>query len=95
LIFVIGMFIVGLTFGGFLALYPAITADLYGTKNLGINYGIIFTAYGAGAVLGPLMAGYFKTFANSYVPAFYVAGSLAFVGIILALFMKRSSSRIK
>jgi len=95
LIFVIGMFIVGLTFGGFLALYPAITADFYGTKNLGINYGIIFTAYGAGAVLGPLMAGYFKTFANSYVPAFYVAGSLAFVGIILALFVKRSSSRLK
>jgi len=95
LIFVIGMFIVGLAFGGFLALYPAITADFYGTKNLGINYGIIFTAYGAGAVLGPLMAGYFKTFANSYVPAFYVAGSLAFVGIILALFVKRSSSRLK
>jgi OFA family oxalate/formate antiporter-like MFS transporter len=95
LIFVIGMFIVGLTFGGFLALYPAITADFYGTKNLGINYGIIFTAYGAGAVLGPLMAAYFKTFANSYVPAFYVAGSLAFVGIILALFVKRSSSRLK
>jgi OFA family oxalate/formate antiporter-like MFS transporter len=93
--FVLGMLLVGLSFGGFLALYPALTSDYYGVKSLGVNYGIIFTAYGAGAVLGPIMAGYFKTFANSYVPSFYIAGALASIGIVLTILMKRSATRLK
>jgi OFA family oxalate/formate antiporter-like MFS transporter len=45
--------VVGFCFGGFLALYPAITADYFGTKNVGANYGLMFSAYGAGGLLGP------------------------------------------
>lgn len=88
-VFVLGIFMVGLSFGGFLAIYPALASDYYGTRNLGVNYGIIFTAYGAGAVLGPIMAGYFKTFANSYTPSFYIAGILAVAGIILSILLRR------
>jgi len=47
---------VGLCFGGYLALYPAVTADFYGTKHLGFNYGWMFTAYGAGGIVGPYLA---------------------------------------
>ena len=95
MIFVLGMILVGLSFGGFLAVYPALTADYYGTKNLGVNYGLVFTAYGAGAVLGPLMAGYFKTFSGSYVPSFYIAGALAFVGIVLTILIRLSAKKLK
>ncbi|OGQ48326.1 MAG: hypothetical protein A3H42_04400 [Deltaproteobacteria bacterium RIFCSPLOWO2_02_FULL_46_8] len=52
-LFIIGTGLVGFCFGGFLALYPAVTADFFGTKNVGVNYGIMFTAYGAGGLLGP------------------------------------------
>lgn len=45
--------LVGFCFGGFLALFPSITADYYGTKNVGTNYGLIFLAYGSAAILGP------------------------------------------
>jgi OFA family oxalate/formate antiporter-like MFS transporter len=48
--------IIGLCFGGFLALYPALTADYFGTKNIGVNYGVMFTAYGAGGIVGPYLA---------------------------------------
>ncbi len=48
--------VVGLCFGGFLALYPALTADFFGTKNIGANYGVMFTAYGAGGIVGPYLA---------------------------------------
>lgn len=51
--FVVGTGLIGFCFGGFLALYPAITADFYGTKNVGVNYGFLFTAYGAGGLFGP------------------------------------------
>ncbi|MEM3404423.1 MAG: OFA family MFS transporter [Nitrososphaeria archaeon] len=92
--FVIGVILVGLSFGGFLALYPAVTSDYYGTKNLGVNYGIVFTAYGAGAVLGPIMAAYFKTFSGTYIPSFLVAGGLALIGVILALPIKKFSKKV-
>lgn len=95
MLFIPGMLLVGLSFGGFLAIYPALTADYYGTKNLGANYGLIFTAYGAGAILGPNMAAYFKTFADSYVPPFYIAATLAFIGIFLTLVVKRLAARSK
>jgi OFA family oxalate/formate antiporter-like MFS transporter len=51
-----GICVVGLCFGGYLALYPAITADFYGTKHIGVNYGWMFTAYGAGGIFGPFLA---------------------------------------
>jgi len=55
-LYLAGTAIVGLCFGGYLALYPAITADFYGTKHIGVNYGWMFTAYGAGGIVGPLLA---------------------------------------
>jgi OFA family oxalate/formate antiporter-like MFS transporter len=51
-----GICLVGLCFGGYLALYPAVTADFFGTKHYGINYGWMFTAYGVGGIVGPLLA---------------------------------------
>jgi len=54
--YISGIGIVGFCFGGFLALYPAVTADYFGTKNVGANYGWMFTAYGAGGLFGPWLA---------------------------------------
>jgi MFS transporter, OFA family, oxalate/formate antiporter len=54
--FLAAVSLVGLCFGGFLALYPALTADYFGTKNIGANYGVMFTAYGAGGIAGPYLA---------------------------------------
>ncbi|HSW46445.1 MAG TPA: OFA family MFS transporter [Phycisphaerae bacterium] len=51
-----GICAVGLCFGGYLALYPAMTADFYGTKHIGVNYGWVFTAFGAGGIFGPFLA---------------------------------------
>ena len=55
-LYLLGICSVGLCFGGFLALYPAVTADYYGTKHLGVNYGCMFSAYGAGGLFGPFLA---------------------------------------
>ncbi len=55
-LYISGIGIVGFCFGGFLALYPALTADYFGTKNVGANYGWMFTAYGAGGLFGPWLA---------------------------------------
>ena len=57
-LYLTGICAVGLCFGGYLALYPAVTADLYGTKHIGVNYGWMFSAYGAGGLVGPFLAAY-------------------------------------
>ena len=54
--FLVGVCSVGFCFGGFLGLYPAVTADYFGTKNVGANYGFMFAAFGAGGLLGPWLA---------------------------------------
>lgn len=46
--FILGSAIVGISYGACLSLFPATTADHWGTKNLGLNYGILFTAWGVG-----------------------------------------------
>jgi OFA family oxalate/formate antiporter-like MFS transporter len=55
-LYLAGVSVVGLCFGGYLALYPALTADFFGTRNIGANYGWMFTAYGAGGIAGPYLA---------------------------------------
>ncbi|MCK5594550.1 OFA family MFS transporter [bacterium] len=81
--------IVGLCFGGFLAVYPAATGDFFGTKDFGINYGLVFIAYGAGCFAGPWLGGMVYDATGSYVSAFIAAGILALCGGgITALFLK-------
>ena len=70
---------VGLNFGGNLALFPSATADYFGTKNLGMNYGWIFTAYGVAGILGPVVGGVLFDVTGQYVMAFVFAGILCFI----------------
>ncbi|MDH3722195.1 MAG: OFA family MFS transporter, partial [Desulfobacteraceae bacterium] len=62
-------------YGGGLALMPSYTADFYGPKNLGFNYGLVFMGWGFGAFM-PKLAGHIKDITGSYDQAFYIAGIL-------------------
>ena len=70
---------VGLNFGGNFALFPSATADYFGTKHIGINYGWIFTAYGVAGILGPVVGGVLFDATQQYIMAFVFAGILCFV----------------
>ena len=41
-------------YGGGLALMPSFTADFFGPKNLGINYGLVFIGWGLGFFMARL-----------------------------------------
>lgn len=82
--FVAVLMAIGLCFGGFMGIFPSITADMFGPKNLGMNYGIIFTAYGAAAFIGPRLGARFKELNNGdYTQAFLIAAALSLIGIAL------------
>jgi len=84
----VGIAFVGLTFGGYLAIYPAINADFYGTKNAGVNYGLIFTAYGFGGLSGNLLAPIVKQATNNYNLAFILSAVLCIASAVLILMLK-------
>ena len=75
-------------YGGGLALMPSYTADFYGPKNLGFNYGLVFMGWGFGAFM-PKLAGHIKDVTGSYDQAFYVAGILLLVAVGLAFVTKK------
>lgn len=75
--------LIGFNYGANLALFPSITADYFGTKNLGVNYGLVFTAWGIGGVFGGLVAGRIVDATGSYNTAFTVAAVLCIVAAAL------------
>jgi MFS transporter, OFA family, oxalate/formate antiporter len=85
----LGAALIGFNFGGNFALFPVATADLFGAKSVGKNYGWVFLAYGAGGILGPIMAGYFKDAGaaqghQAWLPAFLISGVLCLVAAAIA-----------
>jgi OFA family oxalate/formate antiporter-like MFS transporter len=62
---IIGACVIGFNFGGNFALFPAATADFFGNKSVGTNYGWMFTAYGIGGIVMPLIAGRFRDMAKA------------------------------
>ena len=80
--------LIGFCFGGNLAIFPATTADLFGTKNYGMLYGFVFTAYGVGGILGPYIGGYTFDLMKSYSMAFQMAGVLCVVAVVISLILR-------
>ncbi len=60
-------------------------ALFFGTKNHGKNYGIMFLAYGAGAILGTIIAGKKRDIFGSFIFTFYPLAVLAIIGIAIAM----------
>ena len=83
--FLFGAALVGFNYGACLSLFPATAADYWGTKNLGLNYGILFTAWGVGGVFGPNLAGMIADSTGSYARAYQVAGGLLLFAALLGI----------
>ncbi|MGQ9622012.1 MAG: L-lactate MFS transporter [Candidatus Caldatribacteriaceae bacterium] len=85
----IGKSLVGFTFGGMLVMFPAACADYFGLKNLGANYGLLFTAWGVGGIVGPLLGGLGRDLTGGYTVSFFVSGCASLSGIILSFLLRR------
>ncbi len=84
----VGASIIGFNFGGNFALFPSATADLFGAKNLGANYGWVFTSYGVAGVVGIAAGNMAKEQTGSYFAAFALAAALCLVSAVLAVGLK-------
>jgi OFA family oxalate/formate antiporter-like MFS transporter len=73
--------------GGWLAIAPTTTLRFFNPEHYAQNYGIVFTAYGIGALIGTLTIGRIRDWFGTYTYGFYPMALLAIIGILVASFM--------
>jgi OFA family oxalate/formate antiporter-like MFS transporter len=74
--------VIGFNFGGNFALFPTITADMFGTRYIGENYPFVFLAYGVGGIFGPMLGGQLGDL-GSFPLAFTLLGVLLLIGALI------------
>ncbi len=84
---------IGFCYGANLSLFPSTTAGFFGTRNLGVNYGLVFTAWGVGGVFGSLTAGSIVDSTGSYGVAYAIAAGLCLAAASLTVFTKPPAPR--
>ncbi len=83
------VFVVYWCYGTQLSVNASTTSDFWGTKNAGINYGLLFTAWGVAGIIGPRIGGKFFDKYKNYEYAFYTAAGLAVVALLCELIARR------
>jgi len=85
----VAVFAVYWCYGTQLSVNGAATADFWGTKNAGLNYGMLFTAWGVAGIIGPRIGGTLFDRYHNYQAAFYSAAALAGVALLCELLARR------
>ena len=96
---------IGFVYGGYLGTFPALTADYYGSKNMGMIYGMVLLGFGIGAVSSSYIGGHFLDAAKQANPevididilfiAFIIASATSILGAIILFFTKQPKKKIK
>lgn len=82
----------GMSYGGCVGLYPAVAADLFGTRRIGAVLGYLYTAVGIAALIGPTAAGFIFDRTGSYFGPIVASGVAAFIAGFIALRLERKSA---
>jgi OFA family oxalate/formate antiporter-like MFS transporter len=80
--------LIGANYGANLALFPSITKDYYGLKNFGVNYGLVFTAWGVGGFMLALLAGKLYDKYQTFAYAYYGAATLLVMAAVVTFLVK-------
>jgi len=80
--------LVGANYGANLSLFPSITKDYYGLKNFGVNYGLVFTAWGIGGLTLSILMGRVYDRYQIFTYAYYVAAGLLVAAALTTFIIK-------
>ena len=86
--------LIGFSYGGFLGVFPAMTADFWGTKNVATNYGMVLIGFGIGAAASSFTVAYLSR-TKAFTTAFIIASIAAVVGIIVISFLKAPKLKVE
>jgi OFA family oxalate/formate antiporter-like MFS transporter len=85
--------LIGANYGANLALFPSITKDFYGLKNFGVNYGLVFTAWGLGGFMLSLLAGWVYDAYQTFAFAYYCSAGLLVLAAAVTFLVSPPESR--
>jgi len=80
----LGALLIGFNFGGNFALFPTLTADIFGNDGVGQNYPFIFLSYGVGGIAGPLLGGILGDMGN-FPLAFTICAGACLLGTLCTM----------
>ncbi|MFM1941899.1 MAG: hypothetical protein RI897_881 [Verrucomicrobiota bacterium] len=83
--------LIGANYGANLALFPSVTKDYYGLKNFGVNYGLVFTAWGLGGFMLSLLAGKVYDQSQTFNFAYYCSAALLVAAAVVTFFVRPPS----
>jgi len=84
--------VIGFNFGSNLTLFPSLSKELWGYKNFGTNFGILFTAMGVGGFVFSRISQTLTVSTGSFNASFIGAGILLVIGTVLSFFLKIEST---
>ena len=85
--------LIGANYGANLALFPSLTKDYYGLKNFGVNYGLVFTAWGLGGFMLALLAGWVYDRHQTFTFAYYCSAVLLVLAAAVTFLVKPPAVR--
>ncbi len=85
--------LIGANYGANLALFPSITKDFYGLKNFGVNYGLVFTAWGLGGFMLALLSGKVYDQTHAFTFAYYCSAGLLVAAALVTFIVKPPHTR--
>ncbi|NTV90725.1 MAG: OFA family MFS transporter [Clostridiales bacterium] len=89
---IIGIMVAGFCYGTIFSVFPSTTADFYGLKNFGANYGCVFLAWGIGGVIGPMTAARIVDTTGAYNSAYIVACALTILALAITFTFKKKAA---
>jgi MFS transporter, OFA family, oxalate/formate antiporter len=86
--------VIGFSYGGIIAAYPAVIAKMFGVLKSPPIYGRVFTAWGSAGLFAPWLAGRLFDWTGAYQLALLTAGFLGVVSLcaMTVYFMRKSRS---
>lgn len=84
--------VIGFNYGTNLTLFPSFAKDFWGLKNFGINYGLLFTAWGVGGLVMGRLSQMLRASTGSFDSSFITAGIMLLVGVGLTFALKEKGA---
>jgi MFS transporter, OFA family, oxalate/formate antiporter len=83
---------IGFNYGSNLTLFPSFAKDYWGFKNYGLNYGVLFSAWGVGGLVMGRVSEMMNAQPGGLNKSFILAGTCLATGTILTFFLREKKA---
>ena len=87
--------LIGFNYGANLSVFPSAIKDYFGLKNFGVNYGFVFTAWGVGGILGPILSGWIFDTSKNFHNAYLIASFCLVIAAVLTFATRAPKEKVE